>query len=189
MLHGISGNREVDRALMDALDSGDLDKIEAAFNAAERAIKRRALEEFAGQYRKRKDHLALHAALSMWLQRPEAQHEPPPGGAKGQLARWAEFDGLRLPTIRRDLVGAALDGTITIPTRTEDGPGESELVCFLVDKLDTDARRWLLDAFAKMETRAKAAEQAMEELRDSAFARRPAEKNEPAPARSPDVIE
>lgn len=70
--------------------------------------------------------------LRDWLLTPEGQHEPPANGIKGKLQLWKEVESAFLPTIRADLIQAALGGKILI-----DG---IELIQFLGMKLSDDAK-------------------------------------------------
>lgn len=163
----ISGNRQIDDAMEAALDSGDIDKIDAAFAAVEREGRRKTLALVAEEYRKAKEHDGLHIALAMWFERPEAQHEPPADRGKGRLTDWTERDGVRLPTIRRDMVEAAIAGAIEYQG--------NELLCHLTGRLDPDAKAYLLAIYRTVEKTVKAKRDAVETAKESAFAAKPTE--------------
>lgn len=165
----LTGNPELDKSILEAFDSGDIDRVEKAIDAGQREFRRKEIAAYLEKYRGVKEHAALHAALSMWFERAEAQHEPRVSeGAKGDLIRWAQFEGCRLPTIRRDLVGAAQTGKIELQG--------AELFCALAVKLEPAARKWLIQAFESVSKVAKAEQEKVQDAIAQAFIRAPVSK-------------
>lgn len=50
--------------------------------------------------------------LKDWILSPDGQHEPPASGLKGNLTGWKEIESAKLPTVRRDLAQAVVDGKV-----------------------------------------------------------------------------
>ena len=81
----------------------------------------------------------IEAAVIHWLQ--TMVHTPSCGyEVKGDLIRWSVIGGHRLPTIRDDLLAAAVERNIETP--------DGELVSVLVDRMDPSARSMLSFALA-----------------------------------------
>lgn len=174
---GPTGNPEIDDAVLEALKVGDVDGIERALDAVVREHRRRAIRAFVPIYQEQRQHLVLHAALAMWFERPEAQHEPRVSeGVKGDLTRWTVIDGLRLPTVRRDLVGDVQAGRIQYQGK--------ELVCHLADNLSDASKKWLVGAFEVVEGKMKIEREALAEAQSIAFSTRPVTEGKTATHKS-----
>lgn len=87
------------------------------------------------------DDGTLLTVLRVWLASPFGRHPPAKPNEKGDLVRWVMDEGMRLPTVRADLVDQAIAGKVEVRG--------VELVLLLATKLDASTRAGILASFGR----------------------------------------